>query len=512
MTLTAQQPDNNVVRVALQALAAVLGGCQSLHTNGKDEALALPTEASARLALRTQQVIALRVRASRTPSTRSGGSYAVEAATDAIERGGPPPPRPHRGEGRRAGRDRARRRCSARSRSRRTATSSEVESRRARDRRREPSSRRARTPPVDILRIDPDLERAQVERVRALRARRDAAAWKARARRARGTGARSAGEPDAGDDRRRAGLGHRGGDRGAAARGLRRAPRDPRPAEAAPLSPACASGGGDRARLPAADDLPHARRATSTRARRECWGPAIPAGVLAARGGGGAARSSSPLAPLVAPALARSCRALREVVPFLACILIYTNLHDTIGFVNPHDVHHVAGRPRPPDLRRRSPACGPSGFITPARTEVMSVLLPELRLDRAVDARSSCSPAAAARSSGPRSWACSMCFYLGYVLYVIFPAAPPRLVLVYEFTRTLQRLPAPVLEPRRREAFELLPVDSRAAFPSLHAAVSLVALVYAWRYVRAVVLGRCCRSCWACGSRRSTCATTTWWT
>ena len=58
MTLTAQQPDNNVVRVALQALAAVLGGCQSLHTNGRDEALALPTEASARLALRTQQVIA----------------------------------------------------------------------------------------------------------------------------------------------------------------------------------------------------------------------------------------------------------------------------------------------------------------------------------------------------------------------------------------------------------------------------------------------------------------------
>ena len=57
-TLTAQEPDNNVVRVTLQALAAVLGGTQSLHTNGKDEALALPTEASARVALRTQQIIA----------------------------------------------------------------------------------------------------------------------------------------------------------------------------------------------------------------------------------------------------------------------------------------------------------------------------------------------------------------------------------------------------------------------------------------------------------------------
>jgi len=58
VTLTAQQPDNNVVRVALQALAAVLGGCQSLHTNARDEALALPTEESARVALRTQQILA----------------------------------------------------------------------------------------------------------------------------------------------------------------------------------------------------------------------------------------------------------------------------------------------------------------------------------------------------------------------------------------------------------------------------------------------------------------------
>ncbi len=57
-TLTAQQPDNNIVRVALQALSAVLGGTQSLHTNSRDEALALPTEESARIALRTQQIIA----------------------------------------------------------------------------------------------------------------------------------------------------------------------------------------------------------------------------------------------------------------------------------------------------------------------------------------------------------------------------------------------------------------------------------------------------------------------
>src|SRR5918996_495916 len=76
VTLTAQQPDNNVVRVALQALAAVLGGCQSLHTNGKDEALALPTEDSARLALRTQQLIAYESGVADTVDPL-GGSYAV---------------------------------------------------------------------------------------------------------------------------------------------------------------------------------------------------------------------------------------------------------------------------------------------------------------------------------------------------------------------------------------------------------------------------------------------------
>ncbi|HAI22070.1 MAG TPA: methylmalonyl-CoA mutase [Clostridiales bacterium UBA8153] len=83
-TLTAQQPDNNVVRVTLQALAAVLGGTQSLHTNARDEALSLPSEASARLALRTQQIIACEsgVTASIDPL---GGAYWVEELTDAIE-------------------------------------------------------------------------------------------------------------------------------------------------------------------------------------------------------------------------------------------------------------------------------------------------------------------------------------------------------------------------------------------------------------------------------------------
>ncbi len=83
-TLTAQQVDNNVVRVTLQALAAVMGGTQSLHTNGKDEALALPTEASARLALRTQQVIAYESGVAAHPDP-FGGSHVVEGITDRIE-------------------------------------------------------------------------------------------------------------------------------------------------------------------------------------------------------------------------------------------------------------------------------------------------------------------------------------------------------------------------------------------------------------------------------------------
>ena len=85
VALTAQQPDNNVVRVALQALAAVLGGTQSLHTNAMDEALALPTDASALLALRTQQILAHESRVADTVDPL-GGAYAVEALTGEIER------------------------------------------------------------------------------------------------------------------------------------------------------------------------------------------------------------------------------------------------------------------------------------------------------------------------------------------------------------------------------------------------------------------------------------------
>ena len=84
-TLTAQQPDNNIVRVAVQTLAAVLGGTQSLHTNSRDEALALPSEDSVRIALRTQQIVAHESGVAETVDPLAG-SYYVEALTDRIEK------------------------------------------------------------------------------------------------------------------------------------------------------------------------------------------------------------------------------------------------------------------------------------------------------------------------------------------------------------------------------------------------------------------------------------------
>src|SRR5439155_1178053 len=84
-SLTAQQPDNNVVRVTIQALAAILGGAQSLHTNSKDEALAIPTAEAARLALRTQQIIAHESGIANTVDP-VGGSYAIETLTNEIEK------------------------------------------------------------------------------------------------------------------------------------------------------------------------------------------------------------------------------------------------------------------------------------------------------------------------------------------------------------------------------------------------------------------------------------------
>ncbi len=176
-TLTAQQPDNNIVRVALQALAAVLGGTQSLHCNGRDEALALPTEESARIALRTQQVIAHETGVANTVDP-VGGSYAIEELTDRIEEGalrlldeidalGGTLVAIERGF------------------IQRQIQESAYKAQLAIDSgaaiivgvNRFPNGSGEAPPPRDIFRIDPDVERRQVERVRAVRASRSQDGW-----------------------------------------------------------------------------------------------------------------------------------------------------------------------------------------------------------------------------------------------------------------------------------------------------------------------------------------------
>jgi methylmalonyl-CoA mutase, N-terminal domain len=175
-TLTAQQPENNIVRTALQALAAVLGGTQSLHTNSYDEALALPTEQAARIALRTQQIVAYE---SGVPQTIDplAGSYYLESLTNEIE---------------------------ARANSylekiealggmikalERGYVQQEIQNA-AYEYQQQIDSEQAvvvgvnrfavdEEKPIPIQRIDESLERKQVERLRALRSRRDAGPWRA---------------------------------------------------------------------------------------------------------------------------------------------------------------------------------------------------------------------------------------------------------------------------------------------------------------------------------------------
>jgi methylmalonyl-CoA mutase N-terminal domain/subunit len=173
-TLTAQQPDNNIVRVAIQAMAAVLGGTQSLHCNSRDEALALPTEEAARLALRTQQIIAGETGVTNTVDP-VGGSWAIEARTDEIERdaraiiaridaGGGTLAAIETGRIQREIQDAA----YAAQRAIDDGTSVVVGvNRYVTD----------AAPPIETLRIDAELERRQAARVSALRLTRDARAW-----------------------------------------------------------------------------------------------------------------------------------------------------------------------------------------------------------------------------------------------------------------------------------------------------------------------------------------------
>jgi methylmalonyl-CoA mutase N-terminal domain/subunit len=174
-TLTAQQPDNNIVRVAIQALAAVLGGTQSLHCNGRDEALALPTEEAARIALRTQQIIAAE---SGVPHTVDplGGSYAIELLTNEIERGaGALLERIEAAGGTLSAIEqgfiqRAIQESAYRAQQQVDAGQAVVVGVNA--------FAAESAASIDVMSIDPEIERRQVDRVRAVRAGRDARAWR----------------------------------------------------------------------------------------------------------------------------------------------------------------------------------------------------------------------------------------------------------------------------------------------------------------------------------------------
>jgi methylmalonyl-CoA mutase N-terminal domain/subunit len=173
-TLTARQPDSNIVRVALQALAAVLGGTQSLHCNGRDEALALPTEESARIALRTQQLIAHESGVANTVDP-FGGAYAVEDLTNRIEAGA------------RALLERIEAAGGTLPAIEAGLIQREIQESAYRAQQRIDSGESVvvgvnrytsdESASIDVLEIDADVERRQIERVRGVRARRDATAW-----------------------------------------------------------------------------------------------------------------------------------------------------------------------------------------------------------------------------------------------------------------------------------------------------------------------------------------------
>ncbi|MEO7145754.1 MAG: methylmalonyl-CoA mutase family protein [Bryobacteraceae bacterium] len=172
-TLAAQQPDVNIVRVAVQALAAVLGGAQSLHTNAKDEALSLPTEEAARLALRTQQIIAHESGVINTADPL-GGSFYIERLTDEIERGA------------RDYIDRIDAMGGALAAIEKGYIQGEIQDAAYEYQRKVESGeavivgvnrfRQSENDPIPAFRLDPALEQQQVERLRALRAARNNAA------------------------------------------------------------------------------------------------------------------------------------------------------------------------------------------------------------------------------------------------------------------------------------------------------------------------------------------------
>ena len=169
--MTAQQPDNNVVRVAYQALAAILGGAQSLHTNSRDEGLALPTQEAALLALRTQQILAHESGIA-TTADPLGGSWCIEALTDRLEEEAEDYLSRNSEHGRNAESNRDRF-CSERNSGIRPFVNSRLWNRAKKSSWVSTVFPQPEETVLPTLRIDGEVERRQVERLRSFRRKRD---------------------------------------------------------------------------------------------------------------------------------------------------------------------------------------------------------------------------------------------------------------------------------------------------------------------------------------------------
>jgi membrane-associated phospholipid phosphatase len=170
---------------------------------------------------------------------------------------------------------------------------------------------------------------------------------------------------------------------------------------------------------------------------------------------------------------------IREVAPFLFCIAIYTNLHDTIAFVNSHDVHDVLIR-IDQWMFGVQPCVWAQRFYTPFLTEVFSIAyMNYFVLSVTVVAYLLLTGRRAAMREALLGTI--LCFYIGYFFYVAFPAAPPWLTLASQFTRDFHGGWVTSAAVRMKA---LDPNASRGAFPSLHCAVTFITLAYAWKYAK----------------------------
>jgi membrane-associated phospholipid phosphatase len=170
---------------------------------------------------------------------------------------------------------------------------------------------------------------------------------------------------------------------------------------------------------------------------------------------------------------------LRDSLPFAYCIAIYTNLHDTIHFANPNDIHHYLIA-IDQWMFGVQPCVWTEQFIHPVLTEIFSfcymiffVFAPVVALTLYLQKRKTEFRAVMV--------SVILCFYAGYMLYVLFPAVPPRITLKHLFTINFNGTP---LADTAIAMINVLPRESRAAFPSLHSAVTLLSLMLAYKYVR----------------------------